>query len=239
MVNQHEQLLMVDDDRKWCTIVKSYFKDQGFKIDAVYDGVAMNQYLSKRAVDLIILDVMLPGENGLLLAQRLRAANYQHAIIMLSAATEEVDRIVGLEMGADNYLPKPVGLRELLAYVRASLRRNSEPAQQTPAGKNQLKSYTFDSFTLDTACHRLTKNKLEIKITETEYSLLLIFVTHPHEILSRDKLMNLMKGYEYIPYDRSIDVNIKRLRDKIEIVPKAPSYIRTIRGKGYLFSPQA
>ncbi|RKZ46083.1 MAG: two-component system response regulator OmpR [Candidatus Parabeggiatoa sp. nov. 3] len=236
MVNQREQLLMVDDDRKFCQVVKNYFKKQGFQIDVVYDGVAMNQYLSKRTVDLIILDVMLPGENGLSLAQRLRATDYQQAIIMLSAATEEVDRIVGLEMGADNYLPKPVSLRELLAHVRASLRRNPEPAQQ--AGKNQLKSYTFDSFTLDTACHRLTKNEVELNITENEYSLLQVFVTHPHEILSREKLLNLMNGREYIPYDRIIDVNIKRLRDKIETEPKAPSYIRTIRGKGYLFSPQ-
>jgi two-component system, OmpR family, phosphate regulon response regulator OmpR len=241
MVTQREQLLMVDDDPTWCEIVKDYLEHQGFNIDVVYDGIAMNQYLSQHAVDLIILDVMLPGENGLSLAQNLRATNYKQAIIMLSSAKEEVDRIVGLEMGADNYLSKTVALRELLAHIRASLRRNPAQLQQQStfiSQTTQRKNYIFDSFILDTMSHRLTKNEVEIHITETEYRLLLVFLTHPHEILSRDKLMNLLKGCEYIPYDRSIDVNIKRLRDKIETNPKNPAYIRTIRGQGYLFSPK-
>jgi len=237
MDNQREQLLMVDDDQIFCGVVKDYLTNQGFNVAVVYNGVAMTQYLSEHIVDLLILDVMLPDEDGLSLARWLRAENYQQPIIMLSAAREEADRVVGLEIGADDYLTKPASLRELLARVRAALRRHTGQLRQfTPPIANP-NVYTFRPFTLDTECHRLTKDDVEVSLTDAEYNLLLAFVTHSNQILSRNRLLNLVKGYEHTPHDRSIDVVVSRLRTKIEADPGTPSYVRTIRNKGYLFSP--
>lgn len=240
MNKQRQQLLIVDDDQSFCQIIKDYLNSQGFDITAVHDGIAMKQYLSDHTVDLIILDVMLPGENGFSLARQLRADNHQQPIIILSAAADEVDRVVGLEIGADDYVTKPVSLRELLARVRTHLRRfqsvpttSSIPVDVSPA------SYTFGPFTLNTTTHRLMKATSEVNITNAEYHLLLALVTHPNQVLNRDQLMNLIRGHDHTPFDRSIDVKISRLRNKIETDPAAPVYIRTIRGEGYLFSPQS
>jgi two-component system phosphate regulon response regulator OmpR len=230
------QLLIVDDDQSFCQIIKDYLSSQGFNIVAVHDGIMMKQYLSTHTVDLIILDVMLPGENGFSLARQLRATNHQQPIIMLSAAGEEVDRVVGLEIGADDYITKPVSLRELLARVRTHLRRFQAVSVSQPVVNPT--SYTFGPFTLDTIAHRLTKADSEISITNAEYHLLLVFLTHPNQVLNRDRLMNLISGHDHMPFDRSIDVKISRLRTKIETDPAAPVYIRTIRGEGYLFVPQ-
>jgi DNA-binding response OmpR family regulator len=238
MEKQRQQLLIVDDDQSFCQIIKDYFSSQGFDIVAVHDGIAMKQHLSDHTVDLIILDVMLPGENGFSLARQLRADNHQQLIIILSAAGDEVDRVVGLEIGADDYVTKPVSLRELLARVRTHLRRfQSVPMTSTPPAVNPA-SYTFGPFTLNTSTHRLMKATSEINITNAEYHLLLALVTHPNQVLNRDQIMNLISGHDHIPFDRSIDVKVSRLRNKIETDPAAPVYIRTIRGEGYLFSPQ-
>lgn len=238
MEKQRQQLLIVDDDQSFCQIIKDYLSSQGFDIVAVHDGIAMKQYLSDHTVDLIILDVMLPGENGFSLARRLRADNHQQPIIILSAAGDEVDRVVGLEIGADDYVTKPVSLRELLARVRTHLRRfQSVPMTSTQPAMNPA-SYTFGPFTLNTITHRLMKAASEINITNAEYHLLLALVTHSNQVLNRDQIMNLISGHDHMPFDRSIDVKISRLRNKIETDPAAPIYIRTIRGEGYLFSPQ-
>lgn len=241
MTNEREQLLMVDDDQQFCRIVKDYLTKHDFDIEVVYDGDSMTRYLSEHHVDLIILDVMLPGEDGLSLARRLQAEKPQQAFIMLSAAGDEADRIVGLEMGSDDYLTKPISLRELLARIRAVLRRlrykgNSQSSSTIPLTQNHI--YTFGPFILDSNRHVLTKEEKEINLTTSEYNLLFVFVTHPERVLSRDRLMNLIKGYDHTPYDRSIDVTVRRLRTKIEPDPSTPAYIRTIRGEGYLFSPQ-
>ncbi|RKZ82703.1 MAG: two-component system response regulator OmpR [Candidatus Parabeggiatoa sp. nov. 1] len=227
-MDKREQLLIVDDDIAFCQLVQDYLTVHGFDIAGVHDGRAMTQFLSQHVVDLIILDVMLPGDSGLLLARQLRAENYHNPIIMLSSLGDEADRIIGLENGANTYLPKPVSLRELLAYVRAMLRRHT----------SQPKIYTFGPFALNTRTHRLTKANVEMTITNADYNLLLAFVTHPNQVLSRNKLTKLAKHTNWAPDEnRNIDVGVTRLRKKIEIEPSTPSYLRTIHGRGYIFSP--
>jgi len=239
MENQRVRILIVDDDQEFCDVVKDYLTNQGFHIDAVHDGIDMKRYLSEQRIDLIILDVMLPGEDGLSLARQLRAEESPIPIIMLSAAGDEVDRVLGLELGADHYLTKPTSLRELLAHVRAVLRA-PRPSQVSAKTTSKPNSYTFGGgvYVLDTASHCLTKADHEIDLTSAEYELLLAFVKHPNQVLSRDRLMNLTRGYDHNPFDRSIDVRVRRLRTKIETDASTPRYIRTIRGEGYLFSPQ-
>lgn len=242
-----EKLLIVEDDVDFRQTLADYLRHQGFEVYIVGDGNEMDKFLSTTTADLILLDLGLPGEHGLSIARRLRIANRDQAIIMLSASGEEVDRVVGLEVGADDYLPKPVSLREVLARIRAVLRRRvvpDPPPPTTPPTVNMvpvsqqenLITYTFGNCELNTGTHRLFKNNEEITLRSSEFSLLMVFVTHPNQVLSRDRLMTLVRGYEPGPYDRSIDVRVSRLRSKIEDDPSSPSYIRTIRGEGYLFS---
>ena len=190
----------------------------------------MKQHLLNHPVDLVLLDVMLPGEDGLSLARGLRGADAP-AIIMLSARGEEVDRIVGLEVGADDYLPKPFSHRELLARVAAVLRR-----RQPPPEPGRLRR--FGPFLVDTVAHRLTRNGEEIALSGAEFSLLKVLLDHPDRVLGRDTLVELLKGYERAPFDRMVDVRVTRLRRKIEIDPARPVYLRTVWGEGYLFSPR-
>lgn len=225
------QLLVVDDQADLRDLLTRYLTQEGFRVAAVADGAAMEEYLRDHAVDLIILDLMLPGEDGLTLARRLRSRGDQ-PIIIVSARGEEVDRIVGLEVGADDYLAKPFNPRELLARIRAVLRRS--------AGKEETKDgavFEFGPFRLETTAHRLSREGEEIPLTSGEYDLLLVLVTHPNRVLNRDFLLESTKGYERDPYDRSIDVRINRLRKKIEDDPTAPTYLRTVWGAGYLFAP--
>lgn len=235
MENQKEHILVVDDDAGLRELLQQYLADQGYSVSTVGDGVAMVHHLAEHPADLIILDLMLPGEDGLTLARKLRAQGEQ-PIIMLSARGEDIDRIIGLEVGADDYLAKPFNPRELLARIRAVLRRHDgnkeQPAQPATA------SFTFGPFQLDMNSHGLVKDEAEIPLTAGEFNLLRIFAEHPNRVMSRDSLMDLLKGYERTPFDRSIDVRITRLRRKIETDPAAPVYIRTIWGEGYLFSPQ-
>ena len=227
------QILVVDDDPGLRDLLLEYLTGHGFSVGAVADGRAMGVYLARNAVDLVILDLMLPGEDGLALARKLRA-NTRLPIVMLSARGEDIDRIIGLEVGADDYLPKPFNPRELLARIHAVLRRGTGDKQQIDSSTGTI---GFGSLRLDLRSHRLTKDGAEVSLTSGDFALLQVFAEHPNHLLSRDQLMDFIKGFERNPFDRSIDVRVTRLRRKIEPDPANPVYIRTIWGKGYLFSP--
>ena len=194
----------------------------------------MDRIMQQEGADLVVLDLMLPGEDGLSIARRLKADSGM-PIIMLSARGEDTDRIIGLEVGADDYLPKPFNPRELLARIRAVLRR----PQQQEAGEEQAEHlYSFGDFQMDSEAQRLVRNGREVDLTSGEFTLLETLVRHPNRVLSRDQLVDLIKGYDRSPFDRSIDVRVTRLRRKIEEDPSHPVFIRTVWGKGYLFTPQ-
>ena len=235
MTQQNPHILVVDDDPDLHELLGRYLSEQGFEVTGVEDGAAMDRFLATRSTDLIILDLMLPGVDGLSIAKRLRSDN-DTPIIMLSARGEEVDRIVGLEVGADDYLPKPFNPRELLARIRAVLRRPTAPAN--PESENsQQQTFSFGPFRLDPVTQELTRDEEKVSLTSGEFALLKIFVEHPNRVLSRDTLVDMLKGYERSPYDRSIDVRVTRLRRKIESDPSSPVYIHTVWGEGYRFSP--
>jgi two-component system, OmpR family, phosphate regulon response regulator OmpR len=234
-MESQEQILIVDDDRDLRDLLEQYLGQQGYRTASVGDGTAMDDWLSDHAPDLIILDLMLPGEDGLTLAHRLRASG-SCPVIMLSARGEEIDRVVGLEVGADDYLAKPCSPRELLARIRAVLRRARRPR---PAPDEDTGTVCrFGRFRLDLQVHRLTRDEVDIGLTAGEFALLRAFVEHPNRVLTRDQLLELLSGYDHIPFDRSIDVRITRLRRKIEEDPAAPVHIRTVWGEGYMFLPE-
>ncbi len=227
-----QRLLVVDDEAELRGLLQSYLSKEGFDVEAVEDGVAMDRFLAQNEVDLVILDLMLPGEDGLSIGRRLRQQK-NLPIIILSARGEELDRIVGLEMGADDYLTKPFNPRELLARVRSVLRR----CRETPAatdGEDEV--MRFGDFALDVKKHRLSREGENIPLTAGEFALLHIFLKNTDRVMSRSKLLELTKGYDHAPFDRSIDVCVGRLRKKIESDPSEPVYLRTIWGSGYLFS---
>jgi Response regulators consisting of a CheY-like receiver domain and a winged-helix DNA-binding domain len=233
MLNGKEHVLVVDDDAALRGLLTRYLTENGFAVTAVADGVAMNNALAEQRPELVILDLMLPGEDGFSLARRLRSGG-DIPIVMLSARGEEVDRIVGLEIGADDYLPKPFNPRELLARIRAVLRRQ-RPLPATPADT----TICFGPYRLELGRHRLLREGAEVLLTTGEFSLLRVFAEHPNRVLERDALLERLKGYERNPFDRSIDVRVNRLRRKIEIDPASPQYIRTVWGEGYMFCPEA
>lgn len=233
MLNGKEHVLVVDDDAALRGLLTRYLTENGFAVTAVADGVAMNNALAEQRPELVILDLMLPGEDGFSLARRLRSGG-DIPIVMLSARGEEVDRIVGLEIGADDYLPKPFNPRELLARIRAVLRRQRPPLA-TPADT----AICFGPYRLELGRHRLLREGAEVLLTTGEFSLLRVFAEHPNRVLERDALLERLKGYERNPFDRSIDVRVNRLRRKIEIDPASPQYIRTVWGEGYMFCPEA
>jgi DNA-binding response OmpR family regulator len=225
-------VLVVDDDPALCELLSDYLGGNGFSVEAVGDGVAMRRAIADRMPDAVVLDLMLPGEDGLTLARELRGQS-EVPILMLSARGEEIDRVVGLEVGADDYLAKPFSPRELLARMRALLRRARPGSLAVPASSQ----HRFGPFQLDTAAHRLLREGVDVRLTGAEFDLLRVFVERPNRVLSRDMLVDLLKGYDRDPFDRSIDIRVTRLRRKIENDPAAPAYIRTIRGEGYLFNP--
>ncbi len=225
-------LLVVDDDPELRELIEAYLEQQGFKIDCVESGEAMDAFLADTTPDLIVLDLMLPGEHGLSIAQRLK----QHSelpIIIVSAQGEDVDRIVGLEVGADDYLSKPFNPRELLARVRAVLRRTRKQGE-TDVPMEQVE---FGPFSLDLNSHRLVRGSDPVPLTSGEFDLLAILVAHPNKVMHRDRILDLLTGAERSPFDRSIDVRVTRLRAKLEVDAANPSFIRTIWGKGYMFCP--
>jgi len=227
------RILVVDDDPGMRTLLEAYLGDSGFAVETAVDGAEMWQTLERSMPDAIVLDLMMPGEDGLSLARRLRSQS-NVPILMLSARGEEVDRVVGLEMGADDYLAKPFSPRELLARLRALLRRSQGQREPEP----QTSHPAFGPYQLDVASHRLTKGGAEVKLSTAEFALLRIFVEHPLRVMSRDTLIDMLKGYERDPFDRSVDTRVTRLRRKIEPDSSEPVYIRTVRGEGYLFNPR-
>jgi two-component system phosphate regulon response regulator OmpR len=230
MENENANLLVVDDDPELRELTEAYLLQQGFDVHCVESGEAMDAQLLENSADLIILDLMLPGEHGLSIAQRLKKHS-NIPIIIVSAQGEDVDRIVGLEVGADDYLAKPFNPRELLARVRAVLRRSQQGVDE-----NVPKS-TFGPFSLDLSAHRLMKHENQVPLTSGEFDLLNILVSHPNKVLHRDRILDLLTGAERSPFDRSIDVRVTRLRSKLEVDPANPAYIKTIWGKGYMFCP--
>ncbi len=236
------RILVVDDDPALRTLLTDYLAASGFVVDTAGDGVEMHERLAVAVPDAIVLDLMMPGEDGLSLARGLRKTS-DIPILMLSARGEEIDRVVGLEVGADDYLSKPFSPRELLARLRALLRRTraGEPvgtvvAAAEPEAPAHL--HSFGPFTLDTNAWRLLREGAEVPVSSGEFALLRIFAEHPNRVLSRDSIVDWLKGYERDAFDRSIDVRVTRLRRKIEPDPAHPAYIRTVRGEGYLFNPQ-
>ncbi len=226
------RLLVVDDDPEILELTQAYLSQQGFAVACVPSGEEMVDYLADHSVDLIILDLMLPGEHGLTLARRLKRDD-DVPIIIVSAQGDDVDRIVGLEVGADDYIAKPFNPRELLARVRAVLRRSKRAPGDTEASDG----ISFGPFTLDLAAHQLLRNGAQVALTSGEFDLLAILAEHPHKVLHRDRILDLLTGAERSPFDRSIDVRVTRLRSKIEPDPSNPVYIKTIWGKGYMFCP--
>lgn len=222
-------ILIVDDDHELAMMVCEYLGQNGLLAHTVMDGAAMDAWLKDHHAELVVLDLMLPGEDGLSIARRLSGTL---PFIVLSARGDETDRIVGLEMGADDYLAKPFNPRELLARIRAVLRRQ---VRQPPSISTV---YTFGAFRLDIGSHLLTRDGKNIEITTAELGLLKALVEHPNRVLSRDKLASLANELGRVPFDRSIDVRIARLRKKIEDTPDNPRFIRTVWGSGYLFAPQ-
>ena len=236
MAELKTRLLVVDDDQRLRDLLVKYLSGEGFDVKAVPDSRAMDKQLARERYDLVVLDLMLPGEDGLAICRRLRNQQSSPAIIMLTAKGDDVDRIVGLEMGADDYLPKPFNPKELLARIKAVLRRRvpgGPPGAPEAAGE----LHRFGRFEFNLATRALTKDGKAVSLTTGEYSVLKVLVQHPRQPLSRDKLMELARGREYEVFDRSIDVQISRLRKIVEEDPSHPKHIQTVWGFGYVFVP--
>jgi two-component system phosphate regulon response regulator OmpR len=236
MAEQKTRVLVVDDDRRLRDLLNRYLTEQGYAVRAVSDATEMNRQLARERYDLMILDLMLPGEDGLSVCRRLRGAGDNMPIIMLTAKGDEVDRIVGLEIGADDYLPKPFNPRELVARIQAVMRRRP-PSAPPGAPATDLQVVAFGPFRFNLATRSLARNGEDVALTTGEFALLKVLVQHPRVPLSRDKLMELARGREFGAFDRSIDVQVSRLRRLIEADPAKPAYIQTVWGFGYVFVP--
>jgi two-component system phosphate regulon response regulator OmpR len=236
MAESKTKILVVDDDARLRDLLNRYLNEQGFAVRVVHDATEMNRHLARERYDLMILDLMLPGEDGLSICRRLRGGGEKMPIIMLTAKGDEVDRIVGLEIGADDYMPKPFNPRELVARIQAVLRRQPPPAPPgAPSADHQI--VEFGPFRLDLAVRALSRDGTEVSLTTGEFALLKVLTQHPRTPLSRDKLMELARGREFGAFDRSIDVQVSRLRKLIESDPSKPAYIQTVWGFGYVFIP--
>jgi two-component system OmpR family response regulator len=222
---------VTDDDREICDLLARFLRKHGLRVETVADGRAMARALDSGRFDLVVLDLMLPGEDGLSLCRHLRATS-SLPVIMLTAVAEDTDRIVGLEIGADDYVTKPFNPRELLARIKAVLRRTGGAGRETSEG-----TLTFASWRLAAAQRELRDpDGVLVPLTSGEFDLLLAFVERPERVLSRDQLLDLTKGRDAVPFDRSIDVQLSRLRRKIEIDPQNPKLIKTVRGGGYMLA---
>jgi two-component system OmpR family response regulator len=229
-------ILIVDDHRELRDLVSKVLAKDGFRVSTAADGRAMRQVLADSRIDLILLDLMLPGEDGLSLCRTLRAQS-SIPIIMLTAKGDELDRVIGLEMGADDYLPKPFGSRELIARIRAVLRRGKDSIPSVTPGPG-AKQYRFDRWRLDTGTRELHRSDgTTMPLSTGEYDLLIVFVERPQRVLSRDQLLDLARGRSANALDRSIDTQVSRLRRKLELDPSDPKIIKTVWGGGYTFTP--
>lgn len=235
------KLLIVDDDAEIRQLLGQFLNKYGYEVVLAHNGSTMLEALAKAAIDLVILDIMMPGEDGFELCRRVRKTSHV-PILMLSAVGEETDRIVGLEIGADDYLSKPFNPRELLARIRAILRRSEGFGESLPESRKTIlrpaqTHYYFNDWQFDMAMRRLISPEgLEIDLTSGEYTLLTVFIENPQCILSREQLLECTHNRNAGPLDRTIDVQVSRLRQKIEEDPKAPKMIKTVRGGGYLFT---
>jgi len=231
-----DKILIVDDDTRIRDLLRRYLSQEGFDVLLAEDGRAMDRILQRETIDLIVLDLMLPGEDGLGICRRLRGGGVKTPVIMLTAKGEEVDRITGLEIGADDYLGKPFNPRELLARIHAVLRRR--PTAEVPgAPSSEGEVVTFGEFSFDMGARSLSKNGQDIALTTGEFAMLKALVRHPRQPMSRDKLAQLARGRDFEPFDRSLDVQISRLRKMIEVDPASPKVIQTVWGVGYVFIP--
>ena len=236
MTDPKTRIIVVDDDARLRELLNRYLSEQGYSVRAVADGNDMNRWLARERYDLMVLDLMMPGEDGLSICRRLRGLGEKMPIIMLTAKGDDVDRIVGLEVGADDYLPKPFNPRELVARIQAVLRR--APAVQPPGAPTaEQQVVAFGEFSFNLGSRSLARNGEQLALTTGEFALLKVLVQHPRTPLSRDKLMELARGREFGAFDRSIDVQISRLRKLIEVDPAKPAYIQTVWGFGYVFIP--
>jgi DNA-binding response OmpR family regulator len=234
-MNESGHILVVDDQQEICDLVREYLSDEGFRVSTANDGAGLREEMARGPVDLVILDLVLRGEDGLQLARELRSQS-DIGIIMLTGRGETVDRIIGLEMGADDYLSKPFHLRELLARVRSVLRRGaSRGGDKSTAPRARIR---FAGWNLDLASRELVSpSGEEVRLTTGEFELLAAFVSNANQVLSRDRLLDLSRHREAGPFDRTIDVQVGRLRRKLEEDPKNPTMIKTVRGGGYIFTP--
>ena len=226
-------LLVVDDDVEVSTLLKRYLSAQGFRMSVAGNGTDMLALLGAETIDLVLLDLGLPGEDGLELTRHLHE-HWHGPVIIVTGRSDSVDRIVGLEVGADDYVTKPFELRELLARIRSVLRRSGDRPQPAPS---RSVVYRFAGYRFELDSRRLTApSGAAVPLTSGEYGLLWVLVTHPNRVLSRDDLMNYLYGRGSGPYDRAVDVQIGRLRRKIESDPVTPTLIQSVRGAGYIFS---
>ncbi len=230
------KILVVDDDVRLRDLLRRFLSEQGFSVSTAENAVDMNRLWIRERFDLLVLDLMLPGEDGLSICQRLRGGGDDTPIIMLTAKGEDGDRITGLELGADDYLPKPFNPRELLARIGAVLRR-AVAAEVPGAPSERDEIYQFGEFEFDLGKRSLTRAGKPVTLTSGEYSVLKVLARHARQPLSREKLMELARGREYEVFDRSLDVQVSRLRKLIEPDPSTPRFIQTVWGLGYVFIP--
>jgi len=237
MEHHVDHVLIVDDDREIRELVGNYLKKNGMRVTLAADGRQMRSFLEAGQVDLIVLDIMLPGDDGLVLCRELRSGKHRATpVLMLTARDDETDRIIGLEMGADDYLVKPFSARELLARINAVLRRTRMlPPNLVLSEQSRL--LAFGAWRLDTtARHLLDEHDTVVALSGAEYRLLRVFLDHPQRVLSRDQLLNLTQGREADLFDRSIDLLVSRLRQRLLDDAREPAYIKTVRSEGYVFS---
>lgn len=235
-------VLVVDDEPRIRTMLRRYLVEEGFKVSDAADGAAMRSALERETIHIVLLDLMMPGEDGLSLARHIRQRS-EIPIIMLTGKGDLIDRVVGLEAGADDYIVKPFELREILARIRTVMRRVSPrtasevPVSSTAAEVAVGKIFMFDGWRLDLIRRELLRPTGDVvPLTAGEFELLRVFVHHPNRVLSRDQLMDLVKGREWAAYDRAVDTQVVRLRRKIEPDPSSPTLIKTVRGAGYIFA---
>ena len=237
-MERNPKILVVDDDPRLRDLLRRYLGENGFQVQVADGAASMNRLWLREPFDALILDLMMPGEDGLAILKRLRAQKDMTPVIMLTARGEEIDRIVGLEVGADDYIAKPFNPRELLARIHAVLRRRPAPdAPGAPSRENEI--VTFGDFELDLGTRVLKKNGEPVPLTTGEFAVLKAFARHPRQPLSRDKLMEMAPGREYEAFDRSLDVQVSRLRKLIEPDSSKPRYLQTVWGLGYVFIPDS
>ncbi|HTI16850.1 MAG TPA: response regulator [Trinickia sp.] len=228
------QILIVDDDAELRDLLRDYLVRQGIEVSVLHDAANLERRLERERPDLIVLDLMMPGVDGLTALRKLRAAGDDIPVIMLTARADDVDRIVGLELGADDYLGKPFNPRELLARVQAVLRRRRTVPSAAP---EQREPFAFGRFVLDFETRTLNLDGKPLALSGSEFALLKIFVNHPMRTLTRERLLELLHGPEYDGTDRGIDVQVWRLRRILETDPSSPRFVQTVRGRGYVFVP--